>query len=83
MFLPNRSAKAEYLYYDLGNISLNTTTSLLTKNAGNYGPVGTVFYGTSSQASDRVNGNIVRAGMIYHFNWDAAPVIVKFCKASS
>lgn len=74
MFMPNLSAKIEYLYYDLGAVT--------------HGVGGTAFFvtpcpcagaGTDSiiaQARTRYNGHIVRAGLNYHFNWDAAPVPV-------
>ncbi len=68
MFWPNWSAKVEYLYYDLGTLRQNfvlvqtdTETSLRA------------FFG--GQARERVNGNMVRAGLNYHMNWGAsAPV---------
>ena len=74
MFLPNWSAKIEYLYYDLGSVTYSlsplVTTSVFTGTV-----VGSVF----PQASTRFNGNIVRAGVNYHFNWAApAPVVAKF-----
>jgi len=75
MFMPNWSAKAEYLYYDLGNIS-TTGNSYLFKLAGstNSQPF------TSTAYTGRVNGNLVRAGVNYHFNWGSAPspVVAKY-----
>jgi outer membrane immunogenic protein len=73
MFLPNWSAKVEYLYYDLGNVSANTAalTSVLTRTGNPYTLV-------AAQTSARLNGNIVRAGVNYHFNWGAAPVVAAF-----
>lgn len=67
MFLPNWSAKVEYLYYDLGRANgsvVNTTNGPGIKSITNY--------------SGRVTGNIVRAGVNYHFNWGAAPVVAKY-----
>jgi hypothetical protein len=32
----------------------------------------------SSTYSGRINGNLVRAGVNYHFNWGAAPVVAKY-----
>jgi outer membrane immunogenic protein len=71
MFMPHWSAKVEYLYYDLGTV-----------NSGFFIPaVDTVsgfqaFFAGQSRA--RFNGNIVRAGVNYHFNWGAAPVVAKY-----
>jgi outer membrane immunogenic protein len=68
MFWPNWSAKAEYLYYDLGTVA---------GSAVNVGLAGTVA--SISQFSTRYSGNIVRAGVNYHFNWGSpAPIIAKY-----
>jgi hypothetical protein len=32
----------------------------------------------TAQASTRFNGQVVRAGLNYHFNWGAAPVVAKY-----
>lgn len=69
MFMPRWSAKVEYLYYDLGTVS---TSGALTSG---FFPVAT--YGFTQQ-STRFNGNIVRAGVNYHFNWGAPPVVAKY-----
>jgi outer membrane immunogenic protein len=69
MFMPRWSAKVEYLYYDLGNVS---TTVPLTSA---FFPIAT--YGIVQQTT-RFNGNIVRAGVNYHFNWGAAPIVAKY-----
>jgi outer membrane immunogenic protein len=75
MFLPNWSAKAEYLYYDLGSARTNVGYTYAAKTRG----AGQQFvFLNSSQASSRFNGNIVRAGVNYHFNWGSAPVVAKF-----
>ena len=69
MFLPNWSAKAEYLYYSLSNGYANATIAdTVTPNAWSYG-IG---------ASRSYNGNIVRAGVNYHFNFASAPVVAKY-----
>jgi outer membrane immunogenic protein len=68
MFLPNWSAKAEYLYYSLSNGYASTIVADTTANAWNYG-IG---------ASRSYNGNIVRAGVNYHFNFASAPVVAKY-----
>ncbi len=69
MFMPRWSAKVEYLYYDLGNVS---TSGVLTST---FFPIAT--YGITQQTT-RFNGNIVRAGVNYHFNWGAPPIVAKY-----
>ena len=66
MFLPNWSAKAEYLYYDLGSV---THSAVLITQQGPY---------SVSQSSTRFNGHIVRVGLNYHFNWGTAPVVARY-----
>jgi outer membrane immunogenic protein len=62
MFAPNWSVKAEYLYYDLGQV----TWSL--GNINQFGSFGTVLETVSaSQSTTRFNGNIVRGGINWHF----------------
>jgi outer membrane immunogenic protein len=69
MFMPNWSAKVEYLYYDLGSV---------TQSAALVAVAPPIAYATS-QASTRFNGHIVRAGVNYHFNWfTPAPVVAKY-----
>ncbi|MBM3564345.1 MAG: porin family protein, partial [Alphaproteobacteria bacterium] len=75
MFWPNWSAKVEYLYYDLGNVSYSA--GALT-TLGNTIFAGSVVAGVVSQTQTRFNGNIVRAGVNYHFNWGAAPIVAKY-----
>ena len=74
MFMPNWSAKAEYLYYDLGRVSGNVVN--------NYYGTGT-FAGSNgiqniTNYTARASGNIIRAGVNYHLNFATAPVIAKF-----
>jgi len=71
MFWPQWSAKIEYLFYDLGvaayPVAVTTDwqlTNLLVANA--------------TQARARFDGHVVRAGVNYHFNWGAAPVVAKY-----
>lgn len=74
MFMPNWSAKAEYLYYDLGTVSgttYNISYPLIPV------PVGPGLSNITNYSA-RVSGNIVRAGVNYHFNWGSAPVVAKF-----
>jgi outer membrane immunogenic protein len=70
MFLPNWSAKVEYLYYDLGRRTL-TDGGLSLFAAG-----GTVFTDLPF-ASERFNGHIARVGLNYHF-WTPPPVVAKY-----
>ncbi len=72
MFLPNWSAKAEYLYYDLGSVSATTAT------AGS-DPTGVLLYAAAVRSTTHFDGQIVRLGLNYHFHWGApAPVIAKY-----
>jgi outer membrane immunogenic protein len=71
MFTSNWSAKVEYLYYDLGNRKINADYRLFSTNSR-------PLYLFTSQANIRFNGNIVRAGVNYHFNWEPAPVIASY-----
>jgi outer membrane immunogenic protein len=58
-FAPHWSAKAEYLYYDLGSISYNSTLT---------GTVPMATFGTVGMASSAdFKGNIVRGGINYKF----------------
>jgi outer membrane immunogenic protein len=65
LFAPNWSVKAEYLYYDLGQV----TWSLPDINQfGFFGPIiPPALLQTASQSTTRFNGNIVRAGINWHF----------------
>ncbi|HXZ17191.1 MAG TPA: TonB-dependent receptor, partial [Roseiarcus sp.] len=73
MFLPKWSVKAEYLYYDLGAYSL---TSPQTTIALPSGPA--AFSGVTSYHG-RANGQIVRAGLNYHFDFGRdAPAVAKY-----
>ncbi|MGJ0509332.1 MAG: outer membrane protein [Methylocystis sp.] len=72
MFMPNWSAKVEYLYYDLGTVAQNFAMPATDNASG----LNALFGG---QVRARVNGNIVRAGVNYHFNWGSpAPVVAKY-----
>ena len=71
MFMSNWSAKIEYLYYDLGSVNY-TTYTLRPRNDGS------ANFLMSTNTSTRFNGNIVRAGVNYHFNFASAPVLAKF-----
>lgn len=75
LFLPNWSAKVEYLYYDLGSVS---TTTLV--HAADLIVPPTAFSNVT-QSTTRFNGHVVRAGLNYHFNLfgaPPAPVVAKY-----
>jgi outer membrane immunogenic protein len=72
MFLPNWSAKVEYLYYDLGSV----TYGLSPLRSVNF--AGTPFTTGASVSRTHFNGNIVRVGLNYHFNWGAPPVVARY-----
>jgi outer membrane immunogenic protein len=80
LFLPNWSAKVEYLYYDLGSLTYsNGTLANIVIPPGGVVPTGGLWHALASQSSTHFNGNIVRVGVNYHFNWGApAPVIAKY-----
>ena len=71
MFLPNWTVKAEYLYYDLGYLQTNANFIAWSS------PGAQLTYG--SQGTTQFTGNIVRAGVNYHFNFaNVAPLVAKF-----
>ena len=72
MFAPRWSAKAEYLHYDLG---YGNFTNLL------FGNVLTFFYQTDA-VSAHFSGDIVRAGINYHFESPPGPVPVALTRGS-
>jgi len=65
MFMPNWSAKIEYLYYDLGRAGWST--GLLAYNSGSLAFAGGPAI-VASRSSAGFNASIVRAGVSYHFN---------------
>lgn len=72
MFMSNWSAKIEYLYYDLGNANY-TFSSVRPRING--GP----NFVMMTNSSTRFNGNIIRAGVNYHFNFaNTLPVVAKY-----
>ena len=73
LFFPNWSAKFEYLYYDLGTVTLNSIPTGINTLTGVTG------YNYATYTSARFNGNLVRAGLNYHFNWAVpVPVLAKY-----
>jgi outer membrane immunogenic protein len=76
MFMPNWSLKAEYLHYDLGRATYGMGGLAFYDNPDG---VSDLAYASSPVASTRFNGNIVRAGINYHFSFGApAPVVAKY-----
>lgn len=78
MLLSNWSLKAEYVYYNLGNAAasafpVNYPLSYVAASGARPGPP---YAASTAQAS--IAGNIVRAGVNYHFNWAAAPVVARY-----
>ena len=67
MFMQNWSAKAEYLYYNLG--SVGSQTNVVEPNGA---------WSYNIQNRTQFNGNLVRAGVNYHINWGAAPILAKY-----
>ncbi len=73
MFKANWSAKVEYLYYSLGSISASTVL------AGNDNVAGVPLYSSGIRSSSNFSGNIVRAGLNYHFeSFAPATVVAKY-----
>lgn len=73
MFLPNWSARAEYLYYDLGS----THQTLIAATEGLETAVGMPlvdpvqrFPYITARTDVAFSGHVVRAGLNYHFNWN-------------
>jgi outer membrane immunogenic protein len=74
MFLPNWSAKLEYLYYDLGSVTYGSSPLANFSTVGG----GTLFTLGAPVSRVSFKGNVVRAGINYHFNWGAAPVVARY-----
>lgn len=74
IFMPNWSLKTEYLYYDLGN----TAGSIVNTNFGFNTAAGDSGIQSVSNYMGRAAGNIVRAGLNYHFNLDSTPVVANY-----
>lgn len=81
MFSNNWSTKVEYLYYDLGSpsIYMGQNTIFWSGSSRVSGiSAGDIASAQGCNAQTRFNGNIVRAGVNYHFNLGLAPVVAKF-----
>ena len=73
LFTPNWSLKAEYLYYDLGSATYALSP------LQNFNAAGTLFTQGAPVSRTRFTGNVVRAGLNYHFNWGyPAPIVAKY-----
>jgi outer membrane immunogenic protein len=64
MFAQHWSAKAEYLYYDLGSVTFNNGS--LAYTSGSFPTAGGPVV-ISSQSTTKFTGNIARVGVNYHF----------------
>jgi outer membrane immunogenic protein len=71
MFAPNWSAKVEYLYYDLGSVSYNST---LTTGGGSFSPAAPAAI-VNVASTAKFNGSIARVGINYHFG---GPIVAKY-----
>ena len=71
LFAPNWSVKAEYLYYDLGSVTYGLSP------LQNFNSAGTLFTNGAPVSRTRFTGNIVRAGLDYHFTFPP-PVVSKY-----
>lgn len=71
LFMPHWSAKAEYLYYDLGTATTPGAAFAYTDGAG--------AQSSWAQSTTRFDGHVVRAGVNYHFNFlDGASSAAKY-----
>jgi outer membrane immunogenic protein len=73
LFAPNWSVKAEALYWDLGRQNVQTSLIGVSGNAANI--ANNIGWGRTSVS---YQGVIARAGVNYHFNWGAAPVVASY-----
>ncbi len=76
MIAPNWSVKAEALYYDLGSVTFASTPVGAFSNGAGAGP--SLAYSNAPATRVRYDGVIARAGVNYHLNWGAVPVVAKF-----
>ena len=60
MFAPNWTVKGEYIYYDLGHMSVAPPPVTVTVG-------GTVFTAVGISSTAHFNGSIARVGANYHF----------------
>ncbi|MCF8477023.1 MAG: outer membrane beta-barrel protein [Pseudolabrys sp.] len=64
LFASNWTAKVEYLYYDLGRVSYG---GQIADRIVSPAPPTPYYFVNDVRATTRFNGNIVRAGLNYHF----------------
>ena len=64
MFAPNWTARIGYLYFDLGKVTYN---SQIADRITTPAPPTTYYFVNDVRSTTRFNGNIVRAGLNYHF----------------
>jgi outer membrane immunogenic protein len=74
MFAPNWSAKAEYIYYDLGRANYATNLSQFCNGAA-CAVNGGLFASTTGATSLRFTGSIARVGINWHFS---GPLVAKY-----
>jgi len=75
MFCQNWSLKAEYLYYDLGSVSMSLPALATTSTF----PGATLAASVAPRVRSRINGHVARLGVNYHFNWGApGPVVASY-----
>ncbi len=68
MFGSNWSAKVEYLYYDLGNVTYSGGVLVAPFTPAGAQPPNPAFFTNAVQATTRFDGHIVRVGVNYHFD---------------
>jgi outer membrane immunogenic protein len=85
MLAPNWSLKAEAIYWNLGNMNLQTAVGASsTLGAVGLSPNSEPYQsyvkaaGFAGTANVNYQGIIARAGVNYHFNFASAPVVAKF-----
>lgn len=81
MSFSNWSLKAEYLYYNLGSVQLYGGQTAWVWNGKQTVPgvaIGDIGLTTNFMSKTTFSGNIIRAGINYHFNLASAPVVAKF-----
>ncbi|MCQ4190037.1 outer membrane protein [Methylocystis suflitae] len=80
MLAPNWTLKAEYLYYNLGGLSTSNGGYFTRVHQAGIYPVPDIVPGTivglvqARAGTNTIDGNIVRAGVNYHFNFASSPV---------
>jgi len=73
MFLPGLSAKAEYLYYDLGYYDLAMPELMVNRMSG------AAFANMATSFRAHADGQLVSASLNYHLDWAApAPIVAKY-----